>query len=514
MTVKNLSLSGASSTDTRSQKDKFWSDVNASVRRFQMRIAKAVQEGRHNRVKALQWLLTHSFHAKLLATKRVTENRGAKTAGVDGHLCRTRKQKIELAKSLQRKGYRAQPLRRIYIPKKNSSEKRPLSIPTMKDRAMQALHLLALEPIVELRADPHAYGFRPKRGAADAIEQCFRALARRDSARFILEGDIRKCFDQISHFWLQANVPMDKGILAQWLAAGFMDKNMLYPTSGGTPQGGVASPCLALMALSGLEQAIKAVVDKRDKVNVAIYADDFIVTGKSVEILEQKVKPAIVEFLKERNLELSETKTKITTIDEGFDFLGFNIRKYKDKLLIKPAKKNIHSFLTETRRTIKRHHGKETYSLIQILNAKIRGWAGYYKHVVSKDVFGYIDDCIYRALARWVKRRHPEKNAAWWEKHYFRRQGNRNWVFFAANPKRPEQTIDLLKMSHFPISRHVQIKGAATPYDERWLEYFAKRKEQKLRLKCIQQQLHRLRSGQVPKVKSKRKQLGWSYPAL
>lgn len=234
--AKELSLAGASSTDTHSWHAMDWQAVESSVRRLQMRIAKAVQKGRHNKVKALQWLLTHSFHAKLLATKRVTQNRGARTAGVDGKVCRTDKQKMQLARSLHRRGYKAQPLRRIYIPKKmNVAERRPLSIPTILDRAMQALYLLALEPIAEITADPNSYGFRPQRCTVDGIEQCFRVLSHKTSAQYILEGDIRQCFDRLDHAWLQTHIPMDKKILREWLSAGYMEKQSLYPTKEGTP---------------------------------------------------------------------------------------------------------------------------------------------------------------------------------------------------------------------------------------------------------------------------------------
>jgi len=413
--------------------------------------------------------------------------------------------------SLQRKGYQAKPLRRVYIPKKNSpTEERPLSIPTIGDRAMQALHLLAFEPITEIKADPNSYGFRPARGTADAIEQCFRALCMKTSATYILEGDIRKCYDMIDHSWLSTHVPMDKKILSQWLSAGYMEKSTLYPTKSGTPQGGVCSANLALLTLSGLEQAIKSVVNKRDKVNVVIYADDFIVTGASKEVLEQKVKPAIVAFLRERGLELSGTKTRLSHIDDGFDFLGHHVRKYKGKLLIKPSKKSIHAFLNDIRSIIRKHKTMKTIDLINILNPKIQGWANHYRHVVSKEVFSYMDDGIYQALARWVKRRHPNKNSAWWQKNYFRQQGKRHWIFSARDPKKPGQWVDLFKMKYIPISRHVKIIGQATPYDSAWADYFKQRKEKKRRLTIIQRNMLRLRSGQVVAKKSTKEQLGGS----
>jgi RNA-directed DNA polymerase len=510
MTAKNLILAGASSSDTGSWKAIDWLAAESSVRRLQIRIAKAVQQGRHNKVKALQWLLTHSFHAKLLAAKRVTQSRGAKTAGVDGKTYQTPKQKMQLARSLQRRGYQAQPLRRVYIPKKNSvTELRALSIPTLADRAMQALYLLALEPIAEINADPNSYGFRTQRCVADAIEQCFKVLAKKGSAHYILEGDIRKCFDRLDFCWLKTHIPTDKKVLGQWLTAGYMDKDILYPTTRGSAQGGTISPCLALMALSGLEQAIKSAVRPRDKVHAVIYADDFIVTGASKEVLEQKVKPVVITFLRERGLELSETKTKITNINVGFEFLGHQIRKYHGKLLIKPSKRSVKTFLDDIRRTTRKHIARKTVDLINILNPKIRGWANHYRHVVSKEVFCYVDDCIYRALARWVKRRHPEKNATWWRQHYFRCHGSRHWVFSAKDPKEPGQWIDVVRMGYVPISRHVKIIADATPYDRRWKEYFAQREKQKRRRNVIQRRMQSLRTGQSGS-KSTKEQLGES----
>ena len=497
MAEKTLSLSGASPAHAQSWQAINWQAAEHSVRRLQMRIAKAVKEGRHNKAKALQWLVTHSFHAKLLAVKRVTQSRGAKTAGVDGEICHTPKQKVQLAQSLRRRSYKAQPLRRIYIPKRSSTkELRPLSIPTIGDRAMQALYLLALVPIAEINADWNSYGFRLERCAADAIEQCFKALSQRASAQYVLEGDIRKCFDRLSHQWLETHIPMDKMILRQWLKAGYMEKHALYPTQEGAAQGGVISPTIAVMALSGLEKAVKAASSSRDKVHVIIYADDFVVTAASKEVLEQKVKPAIIAFLKERGLELSETKTKITHIDEGFDFLGFQIRKYQGKLLIKPSKKGIKSFLDEVREVMKKLRGHTTVELISTLNSKIRGWANYYHHVVATRVFSYVDDCIYRAIARWVKRRHPKKNATWWRKNYFRRQGMRNWVFSAEEKSGKEKRrFDLLKMAYMPIKRHTKIVAEANPFDLDWAEYFKQRKQQKLRANIILRNMFKSRAG-------------------
>jgi len=224
-------------------------------------------------------MLTHSRSAKLLAIKWVTESRGARTAGIDKEVWKTSKQKEGAINKLSRRGYKALPLKRVYIPKKNG-DSRPLGIPTMKDRAMQALHLLSLEPNTETYADPNSYGFRALRSTTDAVAQCFNALAQRNSARWILEGDIKACFDEISHGWLLNNVYMDKSMLQRWFKAGFIESTTLHPTNAGTPQGGIISPCLAVATLSGFETAVKQSVKITDKVHVVAYADDFVITGE------------------------------------------------------------------------------------------------------------------------------------------------------------------------------------------------------------------------------------------
>jgi RNA-directed DNA polymerase len=325
-----------------------WRTTECQVVRLQMRIAKATREGRWGKVKSLQWLLTHSFAAKLLAVRRVTQNAGRNTAGVDGIVWKTSAQKHKAARSLQRWSYHTLPLRRIYVPKKNG-KLRPLGIPAMSCRAMQALHLQALEPISETLADPNSYGFRPKRSTADAIEQCFIALGRTHSPEWIFEGDIKACFDRLNHKWLQDHIPMDKLVLGKWLAAGYMEEGIVYPTEAGSPQGGIASPALANMALDGLEAAAREAVPRNQMIHVIRYADDFVITGASKEVLETRIKPSVVTFLKERGLELSEEKTRITHIEEGFDFLGFNVRKYGGKMLIKPSKAAVKRFLGDIR---------------------------------------------------------------------------------------------------------------------------------------------------------------------
>ena len=222
-----------------------WAKAHQTVKRLQTRIAKAVREGRWGKVKALQWLLTHSFYGRAIAVKRVTENQGKKTPGVDRETWDTPESKAKAVMSLKRRGYRPRPLRRVFIPKANG-KKRPLGIPAMKDRAMQALYLLALEPVAETQADPNSYGFRPMRASRDAAEQCFIALAKRDSAQWVLDADISGCFDNISHDWLITNIPMDKVILQKWLKSGFVWQNQWFPTEAGTPQGGIISPTLCV----------------------------------------------------------------------------------------------------------------------------------------------------------------------------------------------------------------------------------------------------------------------------
>ncbi|MCP3965294.1 MAG: group II intron reverse transcriptase/maturase, partial [Lentisphaerae bacterium] len=357
---------GASSTSL-TWKTINWKAAEKHVWRLQMRIAKATREGKYGKAKALQWILSHSFYAKALAVRRVSQNKGSKTPGVDGVIWKSNKKKMEAINLLKRRGYQPQPLRRVYIPKKNGKQ-RPLGIPCMIDKAQQSLHLLALEPISETVVDKNAYGFRPKRSVADAIEQCFKVLCRRTSAQWILEGDIKACFDEIGHKWLLNNASMDKTILNKWLKSGYIYKGLFYRTDSGTPQGGTISPTLMLLTLSGLEQQVKQMAPKKaDKINCISYADDFIITGASKELLENKIKPLVKQFLQERGLELSEEKTKITHISEGFDFLGFNIRKYKEKLLIKPAKQNVLSFVRNIKAVIKKHPTIAAGELIRIL---------------------------------------------------------------------------------------------------------------------------------------------------
>ena len=450
-----------------------WQAIRRNVRRLQARIVKATQEGRWNKVKALQHLLTHSFSGKALAVKRVTENQGKRTAGVDGEIWNTSRKKVMALGSLRQRGYRPQPLRRTYIPKRNG-KLRPLGIPTMTDRAMQALYTFALDPIAETLGDPNSFGFRTGRNTADAISMCFHLLSRQCSPQWILEGDLQACFDQISHEWLLANIPLEKTILRQWLKAGYMERHVLHPTEAGTPQGGIISPVLANSTLDGLQSALQEAFapphrGQGRQVNLVRYADDFIITARSKETLENEVRPLVENFVRERGLTLSPEKTCITHIEDGFDFLGQNVRKYDGKLLIKPAKKNVQTFLAKVQEILKTNQQTPTGKLILQLNPIIRGWAEYHRHVVSKKVFNSVDSAIFQMLRRWAKRRHPGKTDRWIKERYFRSVGGRNWVFHG---KIDGQDYYLNLAAQTPIMRHVKIKGAANPYDPDWQMYF------------------------------------------
>ena len=328
-----------------------WPTVHRRVRGLQIRIAKATRDQDWRRVKALQRFLVNSYSAKALAVKRVSENDGKRTPGVDGEIWTTPEAKWQAIQRLNSRGLRPQPLRRVYIPKRGSTKKRPLGIPVMIIRAQQAQHLQSLEPVAETRADPHSYGFRSNRGMQDAIARVFHLLSRKNSASWILEGDIKGCFDNFGHGWLESHIPMDKELLRDWLKAGYVESGKLFPTEAGTPQGGIASPTIANIALDGLEALLTERFGStypamnRLRVRLVRYADDFIITGTSQELLEKEVKPCVEAFLAERGLELSQEKTKITHISEGFDFLGQNVRKYDGKLLIKPSAKNVKAFL-------------------------------------------------------------------------------------------------------------------------------------------------------------------------
>jgi RNA-directed DNA polymerase len=444
-----------------------WDEVRRQVSRLQARIVKAVRAGKWHRVRCLQRLLANSLAAKLLAVKRVSSNRGKRTAGVDGIVLKTPAQKWQQVQQLNAKEYKPKPLRRIYIPKKNG-KRRPLGIPVQADRAEQALDLLALDPVSETLADACSYGFRKRRSTQDAIEACFQALSRRVSAEWILEGDIRGCFDHLDHGWLVDHVPTNKERLRAWLQAGYLEKEVFHRTAEGTPQGGIISPTAANMALDGLHERLQMRFKGRHKVNLVRYADDFVITGASQALLEDEVKPLVMKFLEERGLELSEEKTRVVHIDNGFDFLGFNVRKYNGKLLIQPAKSSVAAVKDKVRGILKAGRSLPQDALIRCLNPILRGWGNYYRHVVSKEIFSEVDAAIWRMTWNWTKRRHPQKPLRWIKKRYFAHRDGCNWVF-------TDGSVSLFRMASIPIRRHVKIRGDANPYDPAQAGYFASR---------------------------------------
>lgn len=461
-----------------------WKTVKANVSRLQMRIAKAVKQERWGKVKVLQRMLTHSRDAKLLAIRTVTQNKGARTAGIDGKIWKTRRQKVKALENLTIRGYRAKALRRIHIKKKNGKT-RALGIPTIRDRSMQALFALALAPVAETLKDANAYGFYKGRCCQDAIAQCFNALARGPSAQWVWEADIKGCYDNISHDWLMRNIAMDKRVLKQWLKSGYLEKGRWFSTEKGTPQGGIISPILANLTLTGLEQRVRRSVSRQgDCVNVIRYADDFIITAKSSEIIEQKIKPVVTDFLEQRGLTLSEEKTKITSIFEGFDFLGQNVRKYRTKLKITPSKQAFKAIKEKIRAIIYRNRGSSAVSLIHQLNPVIRGWVNYHKYSVCRETFYKLDRFISTALFQWARRRHPKKQKYWITKQYLRCPGRRTQTFYSKSKNKTGQTVIhyLFKATVSVNLKYRKVIAKANPYDSQYRTYFEQRKLAKNRV--------------------------------
>jgi RNA-directed DNA polymerase len=460
-----------------------WKTVWRTVRRLQARIVKAVAEGRWNKVKALVYLLTHSFAGRALAILRVVSNSGAKTPGVDGVLWNTPAAKSAAFRTLRRHGYRPQPLRRVYIPKSNG-QRRGLGIPTMTDRAMQALYLLGLDPIAESQADGHSYGFRLERRCADALDQVHTLSSCQRGPQWILEGDIKACFDRISHDWLLRHVPMDRHLLRQWLKAGFLEKHAWFATTEGTPQGGIISPVLANWTLDGLQRllaerfATTSRQHRKFKVHLVRYADDFLITGTSKGLLRDQVQPLVAHFLKGRGLELSHEKTQITHIEDGFDFLGQNVRRYDDgKILIKPSPASVQTFLSKIQETVDRSGSRTAGEMIRRLNQQIKGWTMYHRYASSKRTFAYVDHRIFQMVWRWCRRRHQKKGGKWIKTTYFQQDGHRHWVFTGTlwNQKGQGRPIQLMSAAKVRIIRYVKIRSDVNPYDPKWELYLEAR---------------------------------------
>jgi len=378
--------------------------------------------------------------------------------------------------------YKSKPLKRIEIPKKNGKV-RPLGIPTMFDRCMQALYKLALEPISEITADKNSYGFRAKRSTQDAMKAIWMRTCKKDGRKWILEADIKGCFDNISHQWLYDNIPLDNRLLKQWLKSGFIKNDTLFPTQAGTPQGGIISPILANMVLDGIEEIVQKynkvhTKSKNKKIlsrqylrfNFVRFADDFVVIGENPKLLRGLQKD-IEAFLSQRGLELSKEKTHITHIRDGFDFLGFNFRKYpNDKVIVKPTNDGIKSFKSKIKEIFKQYRSSPLELLINKLNQVIRGWGYYYRFVNSKVIFSELDAYIWYKSFNWVKRLHQRREIMKYYKKYFKP--------FSDTYK--SETLSngikfVFKLSIIPLVEHIKIVATANPFNKEDDEYFTKR---------------------------------------
>jgi RNA-directed DNA polymerase len=476
-----------------------WRRLERSVFKLQKRIYQASKSGDWKRVKRLQKLLLKSKSTKLLAVRRVTQiNKGKKTAGIDGVKSLSPTQRLKLANELNL-NEKSKPVRRVWIPKAWKSEKRPLGIPTMTDRAKQALVKLALEPEWEAKFAPNTYGFRPARSCHDAIEAIFKVIIQKNA--YVLDADITGCFDNIDHIALLKKLntfPKLRRVIKKWLINGVMEGEVFYKTKAGTPQGGVISPLLANIALHGLEYEIKRALQveilqyakkKRpisrkvamDTISIVFYADDFVVIHESKEII-LKAKAFVEEWLRGIGLTINQSKTRIIhTLKSkdgnkaGFDFLGFSVRQYPVttrvkgyKTLIKPnleSQKRHRKVISERLKDLTDATQKE---VIEALNPLIKGWSNYFRSGVSSEVFGNMKSYMFQKLWKWARWRHPNKGLRWIKDKYFRRYKGNNWRFATADKCR----LALHNETH--IKRHVKVQGTRTPYDGD-LQYWSKR---------------------------------------
>jgi RNA-directed DNA polymerase len=467
-----------------------WRKAERLTFKLQKRIYQASERGDVKAVRKLQKTLINSWSNKVIAVRRVTQdNTGKRTAGVDGIKLLTPKQRIKLVNQLKITG-KSQPTRRV-MPKPGTNESRPLGIPTMYDRALQAVVKAALEPEWEAKFEPNSYGFRPGRSCHDAIGAIFDSI--RYKAKYVLDADIAKCFDRINHKALLDKINTYPGLRNQiksWLKSGVLDQGEIFPTKEGTPQCGVISPLLANIALHGMENRIKQFVGNiklRKEISLIRYADDFVIIHKDIEVVIacQKI---IAEWLSDIGLELKPSKTKLThTLNEyngnvGFEFLGFHVQQHKVgnyrsttnghgtplgfKTIITPSKPKIKAHLTKIEEIIDTHNNAPQTALISRLNPIIRGWSNYYSTVVSKEIFTKIDNLIYNKLRAWARRR---GNGSINKDKYWRTVDDRNWCFST------KEGYELAQHQATPITRHAKVKGNSTPYDGDWI-YWSKRR--------------------------------------
>jgi RNA-directed DNA polymerase len=483
-----------------------WRQVEEDVRRLRQRIFAASQAGDLKKVRNLQKLMLRSRANALLSVRRVTElNAGRATAGVDGKTVTLSRDKAEWASwaQLRSRSWTPKPVRRVYIPKAGGKQ-RPLGIPVIADRVLQAIAVSALEPEWEARFEPKSYGFRPGRGCHDAIEAIFNTVSGKNpQRRWILDADLAAAFDRIDHGHIIAQIGTfpARELVVKWLKSGVVEKGLLTPTEEGTPQGGVISPVLLNIALHGMEKAA-GVRYRASGINagrvmpgspvLVRYADDLVAMCGSREQAEQ-VKQQLAAWLAPRGLRINEDKTRIVFLEEGFDFLGFNIRRYRNgKLLIKPSKAAVRRFRERLTAEMRALRGANAQAVIRRLNPVIRGWASYYRTVVSKKTYVHLDTHMWKLAFSWAKRSHPNKSRRWVvNRHFgaFAKSRNDRWVFGDR-----DSGAYLAKFAWTPIVRHQVVKGSASPDDPALAEYWAVRRRRRkppldnARLRLIQAQ--------------------------
>jgi RNA-directed DNA polymerase len=478
--------------DVSAQWDKTdWRAQEEQVRRLRQRIFKAVQEQDWPKVRNLQKLMLRSRANTLVSVRQVTQrNAGRRTAGVDGEVALTSEARMAVAERVHgsRSSWQPRAVRRVYIPKaSNRAKLRPLGIPVLMDRCHQARARNALEPEWEARFEPASYGFRPGRGCHDAIGAIYNVCAGPAAKRtWALDADLAAAFDRIDHSFLLSQLGSfpARDMIAGWLKAGVLEAGRGFaPTVEGTPQGGVISPLLLNVALHGLEEAA-GVRRKASGVHagetvagspVAIrYADDVTVLCHSQRQAEQ-VKARLAEWLAPRGLAFNEDKTKIVRLEDGFDFLGFNVRRYRRKLLIKPSKAAITRLRERLAAETRALRGGNAMTVIATLNPVIRGWTAYYRTVVSSEIFSSLDSYTWRLLYKWARRRHPNKPLHWTVNRYFGKFSkfrNDHWVFGDR-----DSSAHLVRFSWTNIERHTPVKGAASPDDPALTGYWAERRK-------------------------------------